>query len=183
MKRILTTVLCLLALHPPAPAQTPPEAEPPVKIRSIELRQGTPPSASKPWTKVVCSFDTTPEWMDGLTLGFEVLLRAPPQDGRKALPRIATGSTTFVNVPKGANTAIMYLPTATLKRFGEPWAIRVSAVTGDNEAGFFEWKNPGSEPPKTWATDYERVSGLLLPVRFTPFLLTDHELMPDTLPQ
>lgn len=166
---------------------SPENSGPSVEITRIEIKNQTLDRDSPPWTKVICEYETKKEWLDGITFGFEVLL-TPSGEGKQK-PRIAQGRVAFANIPAGKNLAIIYISPGTVKRFGLPKSINVTVFSGETELGSMSWpegkKIAGAFQPSAlggpldWLNQYNRVEGILLPLRFTPFLLTDYNLMPD----
>lgn len=185
-------VLALLAFIDvfPTPALMAQDEEPAGKaailLQRMEIKSQSPSGSSAVWTKVICQYETTRKWTDGVTFLYEVLLT--PEGEGKQKPIIAQGSVGFANVPMGKNLAIIYLSPGATARYGKPSQMRVTAVSGDDTVGTLSWpdtKDSGGKksPEDDWTNQYNRRDGILLPLRFTPFLLTDYDLMPDPLAQ
>lgn len=176
MKSIPTTLLALLTLAAawasaqPTPASTP-GAD--IQILAVDFLKEPAPGGGKPWGKIVIKFLTRPAWSDGLVLGGKVLVE---KDGAS---EIITGSVTYLNVPTGNHTGILYLSPGNLERFGEPVVMEINATMGDSSPTVFQTK-PKGKVDKDWTSQFNYRAGLL-PVFQTPFVATETGRGPDYL--
>jgi len=105
---------------------------------SYSLRgRSTQRDGRRQWLQVSSEFDTSPEWMDEVTLTFYVVLRANARNlAEGANPNnMFTGTVTYVNVKRGRHTATMFLDPNTFERFGTPQAVAVVFNVGGRQAG------------------------------------------------
>lgn len=174
MNRNVILPFLILILTAVGSAQTPV-----VEMQSLQFKTETAPGSGKQWLKIICQFTTTVPWTDGMGFTFDVLLVPQDEEGKKARPVITSGSCAFTNIPAGTHQAIMYLTPNALLRYGTPQAATVIAVSGDDEVGYLQTKEELDKDLQNWKNDFRRISGILLPLRFTPFIITDYDLMPD----
>ena len=145
-----------------------------IKLIDAKFEKAKLPNTEMDWVKLVCRFSTEKEWTDTVSLNFEVIVGEPGVNNK----RVLTGGVTYINVPKGVNTAIMYLTPNTLKRFGTPEAFSVVAYRGDLPIG--EILSSGAKQfTLEEKSNMLRFDGAIQNVRYTPWLLFDFGKTPD----
>lgn len=187
MKNLNTALLLAIAsLHLTSFAfaqQSEPSASPtddaaPLKIEGIEVEEASLPGSNKKWMKVICTFTSPVDWVDGLSINFAALVSASGNLDRGM--RIVSGGQTYMNVPKGKSQAFMYMSPNATARFGKPLAVNIEVFRGDLPVGSYNWTNGQISPPSEWVTMFPSFQGILQPMRFTPWVMIDSEKTPDT---
>ncbi len=176
-----TTITCLALLFLAAinaPCQTPAELlaaqSGGLKLLSLDLEEATLPNSNLKWIKLVCKFSTEKAWTDSISLNFEAIVSDPETSSR----RLLTGGASYINIPKGVNTAIMYLTPNTVARFGKPDSASVFAYRGDQPVGETVLANSEKITLEEKA-ELLRFDGAIQNVRFTPWLILDYGKTPD----
>lgn len=173
----ITSVFASLAIVLFANAQSPQELLAAqtggVKLLGVEIEEASLPTNPLKWVKIVCRFSTEKQWTDSLSLNFEAIFSDPDSKG----DRLLTGGVTYMNIPKGANNAIMYVTPNTLLRFGKPKQVSVNAFRGDLPIG--EVLSAGDRLRPEEKVGLLRFDGALLNVRYTPWLVIDFGKSPD----
>ncbi len=175
---LLASFVALISLIAPSQAQTPQELmiaqAGGLKLLSVVVEEVTLPNSQQKWLKLICSFSTEKAWTDSISLNYEAVVSEPETSSK----RLLTGGVSYINIPKGTNTAIMYLTPNTLARFGKPQMLSVFAYRGDQPVG--ETIMAGSETiPLEEKASFSRFDGAIQNVRFTPWLLLDYGKTPD----
>ena len=180
---LMGCLLVALVILPPARlvAQTPEELMKAqaggVKLVSVDLEEATLPNNPQKWVKVVCKFTTEKKWTDTVSFNFEAVTNDPESSSK----RLLVGGVTYMNIPKGNNTAILYITPLTVARFGRPKSVSVSAFRGDNPIGRLEMKDSDKPTPEEQAT-FLRFDGALVNPRLTPWIIIDFGKTPDLAP-
>jgi len=168
-------LLCLLVVPTlPLCAQAP-EPPSPIQIQSLDIQRAKLPNGKADWTKIICKFTNSKDWTDGISFNFSVLVQISGGSNY----RVLTGGLSYMNVPKGASDAILYLSPNATARFGTPFAASVDVYRGDRALQTFQWKSNSASVDPEWLTKYPSFAGGLLTVRSTPWILTDTESTPD----
>ncbi len=170
----LATSLCSLSAQQGEPDGGTSEEKSPLKIQSVQVEAGVLPNSKREWTKIICSFDSPLEWVDGLSFNFIALVST----GGSSF-RVVTGGETYMNVPKGKSQAIMYMSPNSTERFGKPKAVQVDIYRGDLPIGSFNWTDGQVSPASDWTSKYSAYEGQLQPMRFTPWIVFDSDKTPD----
>lgn len=173
MKKIICLVLALLSFSVVCQAQVDTNAPPAVQITKFDIETDTASGGGGKWSKLIVTFSSLPEWADGLVFNYEVLVRAEERF------RVLSGIVRYANVPKGVNSAVMYLSPSATKRFGEPVAATVGAFYNDQEASAFKWSSSAQKLPEGWNLKYDKYNGVLLNIMYTPWLASDYGRFPD----
>jgi len=153
-----------------------PTTSSPFKFSRLQVEEAALPGSKKKWTKIICSFTSPLEWVDGLSFNFIALVGK--ESSEKSL-RIISGGETYMNVPCGESKAIMYMSANATTRFGQPVAVKVDIYRGDLQVGTYTWTNGQVSLPTDWTNKYSTFEGILQPMRFTPWLLIDSDKTPD----
>lgn len=143
---------------------------------SYNLRgRSTQRDGRRQWLQVSSEFDTSPEWMDEITLTFYVVLQANPRNlAEGANPNnMFTGTVTYMNVKRGRHTATMFLDPNTFERFGTPQAVAVVYNVGGRQAGGDV--QPRNTQESRWWTTMTPNSISLMNRNETPFALVEIE--------
>lgn len=196
MRKTVSTAIAAIALtlFATAPAQVPgapaagPDPSTLINVRgvrfdsiftpefSFSLRgQSTQRDGRRQWLQVSSEFDTSPEWMDEVTLTFYVVLRADPRNFPEGAPPVNmfTGTVTYINVRRGRHTATMFLDPNTFERFGTPQAVAVVYNIGGRQAGG-DVQPRNTQESRWWTT--QTPHGIpLLNRSETPFALVEIE--------
>lgn len=179
MNRILFLALILvpsvlLGQQPPVAAPDPNQKPKDVKIESVTVESAPLPGTTAPWAKLVTKFRSTPKWADGIAFNYTALLGVPGQY------RVVNGIVRYANVKAGNTRAVMYISPNTAERFGAPIAVNVRAIYRDEVVDEFTFRGPG-QIPANWDRQFDRISGALLNVLQTPWMMTEYVTSPDVL--
>jgi hypothetical protein len=166
----------VLGILSPINAQTPPKAEEPaVKLGGIRFETASLPGSTLKWTKVLATFTTHDQWLDGLVFTAVAVM------GEKDSFRVVTGSVRYGNVTAGTHTAVFYISPRATARFGTPVAVEVTAFQRDTEVDTASWKADGaSKLPADWKS-LNTYQGILVNVMNTPWIMLDYEKSPDVI--
>jgi hypothetical protein len=163
------------AIAAPLCAQT--DAPSPIQIQSFDVQKAKLPNSKFEWTKLICKFTNTGAWADGISFNYSVLVQVP--GGKANNYRVLTGGLTYMNIPKGPSTAILYMSPNATARFGSPIATSIDIFRGDRSLLNYQWHSSSASPDADWLTKYPSFAGGLLTVRSTPWVVTDTEGTPD----
>ena len=107
-----------------AQAQQPSATPKQISIQNVTFESAALPGGSRPWIKVVATFQSTIRWADGIVFSYTILLSAGEQH------RVLPGTVRYANVKGGNNRAVMYISPNTAERFGAPVAARRAVAPG-----------------------------------------------------
>jgi len=156
--------------------EPPPQEKPPAEISEVRPVNATAPGGGE-WIKLLVDFQSTPKWIDGM----QVSITALCGDGSKERPySILTGLASYINVPKGRNTAVLFISPKTTARYGGVTAVRADLYLNDRVVSSGEWKG-AKAAPENWLSTFDRREGALLPITATPWLVSEYDQYPDTL--
>ena len=161
MKKKLLLTFLLATFNFLNAQETPtPQPEKLIKLEKFDIQKQSLPNSKQIWTKLVCTFSTTKDWLDGASFNYYVLLEG---QGENKKYRIIEGGVSYSNVPQG-----------------EPVLVSIKTFQGDEESDSLDWNGGGSKnTEKDWIRKYPRFNGILLNVRSTPWLLIDYNETPD----
>ena len=161
--RFLVLVGLVVALTPGQGAAQARRTKPPVAIdkvdmtenlRTPEYRTASSSGAKRPrdWTRFMVRYTSVPEWVDGLTVRYHVLLRdAKAEDGKVYTLCRLDVSYSDISRKRKPHISVAYLREEATERFGKVYAYAVELVHGggvvDAEA------EGGKKLPKKWWTD------------------------------
>lgn len=152
------------------------EEKPPAEIKAIRVVPANVGGGAQ-WTKLLVDFRTIPKWIDGLQLSITALCG----DGSQERPySVLTGMASYINIPRGDNTGVLYISPKTTARYGGVAAATADIYLNDRVVSSAELKEGAKAPPK-WEAVYDRRDGALLPITATPWLATEYDKYPDTL--
>ena len=179
-----SVVLALAVTVDPALGQTQRD-ETVVRLRDIDGREIRPPkyqsnydqnSGRLAWYEMRAEYETSEDWLDGLTFAFYVLFKPDIKSAAIELdPRrpwlLMRGEMSYRNVAKGRHLATMYVHPSTLLRFGEVQRFAVVASHGGKLQHFLS-KPDGQEG---WWEQLPAQQGQVLAPADTPYsvLMTD----------
>ena len=170
------SIVVLVMLSSVGFAQTPPKVEEaPIKFGEVKLETASLPGSSLKWTKVVASFTTKEQWMDGVVFSALAVL------GDKGSHRLVTGNVRYANIPAGTHNAVFYISPWATARFGTPEVIEITALYREVEADSVKWKSEtASNLPSDWKS-LNTYQGVLVNIMSTPWIMIDYEKSPDVL--
>jgi hypothetical protein len=181
MQVALVGVLCLLPALGLAQVAAPPRPGD-VKLKTMRAQLVAPPSYqvssmagavkgtayNKKWLAIEVDFSTDPDWVDGVTVKYYVLVKK----GREV--KLFTGEVTHSNLAKSMrHTSAMFVPATILERYGDS-KFEIASVEL-----IYDGKTVGRESsPQTreeWWQKFTPVTGMLLPPGETPWAMLAHE--------
>lgn len=142
-----------------------------IKIDSFEVEKAKLPGSEREWSKLICNFTNSVGWVDGLSFNYSALVES--EEGKT---QVVTGGLTYVNVPKGANKAIMYMSPLATARYGAPVSVNIEIFRGDLPIQSFKW---GKNQNENWFSKYSTQAGVLKSVQATPWVVYDADLCAD----
>ncbi len=171
---LLGTGLVGLRAQTPAPAPVPGIPAADVSIQGVEIRQEAAPGGGKAWGKILVQFSTRPDWSDGLLISAKALF---DKGGERSVLR---GEVLYANVAKGSHVGSLYVSPGTIERYGEPVAVQVTALLGEDPAPVVFVTKPKGNVETNWPVKYNVRKGLL-PIYQTPWVATESGKYPDFL--
>ena len=149
------------------------------RAKSVDTRTNAKP---REWGVFDVTFQTAPEWIDGLTISYTVILQNPkPKDGE---PQVSLFQSTveYPDIARGTDhrAGVVLKPTA-LERFGIPIGFAVQIfVAGEEVASDGVGAGPLKSRPKWWidpqivdSSATARRDGYLTDRAKSPFQLID----------
>jgi hypothetical protein len=165
---------CCVTAQAQAPA-APPAPPPDIELTKFRVEQVAAAGGAKPWLRLLADFSCRPDWADGITFYYDVLV----QQGDKA--RVLSGLARYSNVKRGRHTAVLYMSPSAAERFGSPIAAVVRASYKDEQASEIKWEAEGKSAPDGWDKQIQRYPNQLMPIVLTPFVATEYGKYPDAL--
>lgn len=165
--KLLSGVLVLSVAAGVSLGQAKSSSAPPLKIRKFSAigtrsRVSTPQyksdvargsGSAKKWHSISVLYDTTPEWIDELTVEFHILAGTRDIETKKQVYALYKLVVRYADIERGrGHTATAFLRPSAIKRFGEPIAIaavfsvkgrEIDSVSQETESMPEKWwKNP-----------------------------------------
>ena len=179
MKKAILSFAVFLACLPAATRAQAPAAEeqppPDIELTKFRIESAAGAGGTKPWLRLLADFNCRPEWADGVTFYYDILV----QQGDKS--RVLSGVARYSNVKRGRHTAVLYMSPSAVERFGAPVAAVVRASYKDEPASDITWEADGRRAPDGWEKQLQRYPGQLMPISLTPFVATEYGKYPDAL--
>lgn len=178
IKLTILAAIATFALASAAQTQTPaPKEQPPpdIELTKFRLESASAAGGAKSWTRLLADFNCRPDWADGITFYYDVLV----QQGESY--RVLSGTARYSNVKRGRHTSVLYMSPNAVERFGTPVAAIVRASYKDEPTSEIDWEAEGRSAPDGWNKQFQRYPSQLMPIVLTPFVATEYGKYPDAL--
>jgi len=165
---------------------------PQTRVKTPEYRTTAQKSTTRPkeWAQVALTYDTSPEWIDAMTVQYHVMSMIR-EDGQN-LYSLYRKTIDYVDIEEGrSHLSTVFLRPAAVKRYGETVAVHVEVLVDGEKVATEDDIDPGmkSQLPEDWWENRRVLENANLTVRDayllnrneTPFALInvdDYEVIP-----